>query len=90
MAENPPATWPCWEVGIYGFGDVYVEAPTKASARWWTASQCHEAGYGKSPIELIQRGITVREVSRIFAGMMGDIHRVKRLAKRSTVAAHAT
>lgn len=71
--------WPVWEVGIYGFGDIYVEAPTKASARWWTVSKCHEAGYGRSPIELIQRGVTVHQVSRTLAGVMGDIHRVKRL-----------
>lgn len=80
-------SWPCWEVGIYGFGDVYVEAPTKASARWWAASRCHEAGYGRSPIDLIQRGVTVREVSRMFAGFIGDIHQVKRVARRNEVPA---
>jgi hypothetical protein len=70
--------WPCWEVGIYGFGDIYVEAPTKASARWWAASACHEAGYGRSVIELIRRGVSIREVNRHFAAIMGDIHKVKR------------
>lgn len=70
--------WPIWEVGLYGFGDIFVEAPTKASARWYAASKCHEAGYGRSPIELIQRGVDIREVNRTFADMTGDIHRVKR------------
>jgi hypothetical protein len=69
--------WPTWEVGVYGFGDFYVEAPTAASARWWTVSKMHEAGYGKSPVELIQRGVTVREVGHTWAAIMGDIHRVK-------------
>lgn len=68
--------WQCWEVGIYGFGDVYVEARTSASARWWTASKMHEAGYGKSPIDLIQRAVTVRPICRAVASALGDIHRV--------------
>lgn len=73
--------WPCWAVDIYGFGDVYVEAPTKASARWWAASKCHEAGYGCSPIELIQRGVTVRQVASSLASAMGNnIYRVERIA----------
>lgn len=76
--------WPVWEVGLYGFGDIYVEAPTKASARWFAASKCHEAGYGRSPIDLIQRGVDIREVNRTFAGMNGDIHRVKRLVRRDS------
>lgn len=79
--EKIVAGWPCWEVGIYGFRDIYVEAPSAKSARWWTASRCHEAGYGRSPIDLIQRGITVREVSSSFAAIMGDVHRVKRSAR---------
>lgn len=69
--------WPTWEVGVYGFGDIFVDAPSKASARWYVVSQMHEAGYGRSPIELIQRGVTVRQISRVMAGIMGDIHRVK-------------
>jgi hypothetical protein len=69
--------WPTWEVGVYGFGDVFVDAPTAASARWWTVSRLHEAGHGRSPIELIQRGVEVRQISRTMAGIFGDIHRVK-------------
>lgn len=90
MTPTPPTNalpfsdakpWPVWEVGIYGFGDIFVEAPTKASARWWAASKCHEAGYGQSPIELIQRGVTVREIDRWLASTMGDINRLKRSGK---------
>jgi hypothetical protein len=76
------SAWPVFEVGVYGFGDIYVEAPTKASARWWTVGRLHEAGYGSSPVELIQRGVTVREISRTFAAVMGDIHRVKLRRRR--------
>lgn len=74
--------WPVWEVGIYGFGDIYVQAPTKASARWFTASKCHEAGYGRSPIDLIQRGVSIGKIDRVTAMMLGDIHRVKRIATK--------
>lgn len=73
------ASWPTWEVALYGFSEVYVEAPSKASARWWAASRCHEAGYGRSPVELIQRGVDVREVGHTLAAIMsGDspIYRV--------------
>lgn len=69
--------WPVWEVGLYGFGDIYVEAPTKASARWWAASKCHEAGYGRSPIDLIRRGAHIRKVDPVIARIMSDVHRVK-------------
>lgn len=69
-------TWPTFEVGIYGFAECYVEAPTKASARWYAASKCHEAGYGESPIELIRRGVTVREVTHSEAAIFGNIYRV--------------
>lgn len=68
---------PCWGVELYGFGEIFVEAPTAASARWWVASACHDAGYGKSPIDLIRRGVVVRMVDRHFAAGRGDIHRVK-------------
>ncbi|SMC45574.1 hypothetical protein [Novosphingobium sp. B1] len=71
--------WPVWEVGLYGFGDIYVEAPTKASARWFAASACHDAGYGRSPIDLIRRGVSIGKIDRTTAAIFGDIHRVKRL-----------
>ena len=65
------ADWPTFEVGIYGFGDCYIEAPTKASARWCAASKCHEAGYGTSPVELIQRECAIiidRQETELHAG----------------------
>lgn len=80
MSED---AWPCFEVEIYGFGPIYVEAPTKTSARWFAVSKCHEAGYGRSPIELIQRGVSMRELPRFLAAIHGDIHRVKRLARKA-------
>lgn len=73
-----PSAWPTWEVALYGFGGVYVEAPTAASARWWAASNRHKAGYGQSPIELIRRGVTIRQVSPTVAAILGSIYRVER------------
>jgi hypothetical protein len=70
-------TWPTWEVGLYGFGDVYVEAPTAKSARWWAATKCHKAGYGESPVELIQRGVDIRQVTHSTAAIFGNIYRVE-------------
>jgi hypothetical protein len=60
-------------VGIDYFEEVAVEADTAASARWAAASACHEAGYGRSPLELIRRGCTVRPITRTEADIF--IHR---------------
>jgi len=77
--ERGVGDWPTFEVEIDGFPDCYIEAPTKASARLWAATKCHEAGYGRSPMELIRRGITIREVSTATAIIMGGPHyRVER------------
>lgn len=73
-AKLTEADWPTFEVGLYGFGECYIEAPSRASARWCAASKCHEAGYGSSPIELIQRGVTIREGSSTLAIAMGGPH----------------
>jgi hypothetical protein len=58
---------PMFAVALDYFEEVAVEADTVASARWATASACHEAGHGRNQIELIRRGCSVRPITRIEA-----------------------
>lgn len=44
-------------VEVSGFSEVVVEAPTAASARWFAAVKCHQAGYGAEPFDIIRRGV---------------------------------